>query len=63
MPSMSEKQRRFFGIVLAAKRKQLKNPSSKTSFAKVSKNISESDAQDFARKKRNGIYKSLMKEI
>ncbi len=57
MPAESEKQRRLFGMVLAAKRGQLKNPSSKVK--KVASGISEGSAKDFA-KKRQGVTKSLM---
>ena len=61
MPAVNESQRRLFGMVLAAKRGQLKNPSSKIS--KISSGISESSASDFAtkvKKKRNTIASSLM---
>lgn len=61
-PSSSPAQQHLFGMVLAAKRGQLKNPSSKVK--KVAENISESSADDFAKtsfkKKRHGITKSLM---
>ena len=58
MPSSSEAQRRLFGAVLAAKRGQLKHPSAK--IKKVAAHISESSAEDFARKKkRQGIVKSM----
>lgn len=59
MPSSSESQRRLFGMVLAAKRGQLKNPSPK--IKKVAAHVSESAASDFAQK-REKISKSLMKE-
>lgn len=57
MPATSESQRRLFGMVLAAKRGELKNPSKK--IKKVASGISEQGAQDFA-KKRDGVTKSLM---
>lgn len=55
MPSVSPSQQRLFGMVLAAKRGKLKNPSAK--IKKVSKGISESSTEDFARK---NVSKSLM---
>ena len=61
MPATSPSQQRLFGMVLAAKRGQLKNPSSK--IRQVAAHISESDARDFAatsfKKKREGIVRSL----
>lgn len=54
MPSQSEAQRRFFGMVLAAKRGQLKNPSKKVK--KASKSISESAARDFAKSLARSKY-------
>lgn len=56
-PSVSASQQRLFGMVLAAKRGQMKNPSSKVK--KVASGISEGDARDFA-KKRQGVSRSLM---
>ncbi len=63
MPSVSDKQRRFFGMVLAAKRGELKNPSSEVS--KAAGSITEQGASDFAskverKKKRANVAKSLM---
>jgi hypothetical protein len=59
VPATSEAQRRLMGMVLAAKRGQLKNPPPK--IAKVASGISESSAEDFARKpKRKGIAQALM---
>ena len=61
MPAVSEKQRRLFGMVLAAKRGKLKNPSPLVE--KVASGISEKSAEDFAskvKKKRRGVTRSLM---
>lgn len=58
MPSSSESQRRLFGMVLAQKRGELKNPSNK--IKNISQGISESDARDFAKKKRANIAKSML---
>lgn len=60
MPATSESQRRLFGMVLAAKRGQLKNPSSKVE--KIAGGISERSAEDFAKKKRKGITRSLLQK-
>ncbi len=65
MPSVSDRQRRFFGMVLAAKRGQLKNPSQEVS--KTAGSISEQSASDFAssvekKKKREGVSRSLMRK-
>lgn len=57
-PAFSESQRKLFGMVLAAKRGELKNPSPK--IKKISQGISENDARDFAKKKRANIAKSMM---
>ena len=60
MPSSSEKQRRFFGLILAIKRGQA---SGSLEAEKVAHNISESDARDFAmKKKKQGISRSLMQK-
>lgn len=62
MPAVSLAQQRLFGMVIAKKRGQLKNPSAK--IKNVAAHISESSAEDFARtsfkKKKHGISKSLM---
>lgn len=58
MPAKSESQRRLFGMVLAAKRGQLKSVPAK--IKNVAAHISESDAEDFARK-REKVTKSMMK--
>jgi len=62
MPSVSDKQRRFFGMVLAAKRGQLKNPSPEVK--KTAGSVSEQSASDFAstvqpKKNRGPIAKTL----
>jgi hypothetical protein len=59
MPATSNAQRRLFGMVLAAKRGQLRNPSAKVK--KIASGISEQSAADFAtKKKRQTVTKSLM---
>lgn len=61
MPAKSSSQRRLFGMVLAAKRNQLKNPPAK--IEKVAEGVTETQAEDFARKKnRQGVVSSLMKK-
>jgi hypothetical protein len=57
-PSTSVSQQRLFGMVLAAKRGQLKNPSPK--IKKIAFGINEKSARDFA-VKRESVAKSLMK--
>ena len=61
MPSVSGKQRRFFGLVLAIKRGEARGASMRAK--KVASSISESDARDFASKveKRKKVAKSMMK--
>lgn len=56
-PSSSEKQRKLFGMVLSYKRGESKKTSPK--IKKISEGISESDARDFAKKRKN-VSKSLM---
>jgi hypothetical protein len=53
VPATSVAQQRLFGMVLAAKRGQLKNPSAKVS--QVASHISESSARDFAKTKDKGL--------
>lgn len=61
MPSVSEKQMRFMGMALAAKRGKLAHPSKKV--MEAARGMSESVLSDFAskagnKKKRLGIAKS-----
>lgn len=50
MPAKSEKQRRFFGLVLSVKRGKSKAPNKKV--AEVAKSMSEEDIRDFATKRK-----------
>lgn len=60
MPAVSESQRRLMGMVLAAKRGEMKHPSAKVK--NIAAHMRESSAEDFARKKkRQGIADSLEK--
>jgi hypothetical protein len=58
VPSISERQRKFIGIVLAAKRGQVPNPSKKVSEA--ANGMTTGQVKDFAtKKKRDGILSSI----
>lgn len=48
MPATSERQRRFFGAVVALKRGKLKGASAE--LKKAAKSVSDADAADFARR-------------
>ena len=58
MPSVSNAQQRLFGMVLAYKRGKLPNASDK--IKKISEGISESSAEDFAKKARRKNLASSM---
>lgn len=53
MPSKSKAQQRFFGMVDAYKKGEMKNPSSK--IKKAAKGMSMSDVKDFAETKHKGL--------
>ena len=53
MPSKSKAQQRFFGMVDAYKKGEMKNPSSK--IKKAANNMSMSDVKDFAETKHKGL--------
>ena len=53
MPAKSKSQQRFFGMVSAAQKGELENPSSEV--AKVAGEISKKDAKDFASTKHKGL--------
>ena len=53
MPSVSKKQQRFFGMVRAAQKGEMKNPSSEVS--DVASEISMKDAKKFAKTKHKGL--------
>ena len=53
MPAKSKSQQRFFGMVRAAQKGELENPSSEV--AKVAGEISKKDAKDFASTKHKGL--------
>ena len=53
MPAVSKKQQRFFGMVRAAQKGELENPSSEV--ADVANDISVKDAKKFAKTKHKGL--------
>ena len=53
MPAKSKSQQRFFGMVRAAQKGELKNPSSEV--ADVADDISVKDAKKFAKTKHKGL--------
>jgi len=53
MPSVSKKQQRFMGMVHAAQKGKLKNPSPEV--RKVAKSIDPEDATHFAETKHKGL--------
>jgi len=61
MPAVSKKQQRFFGMVRAAQKGEMKNPSSEVS--DVASDISMKDAKKFAKTKHKGLpEKKAVKE-
>jgi hypothetical protein len=58
MPAVSEKQRRFMGMVLAYKRGKLKRPSPK--IKEAAGGMSEQSVSDFASTGRKRIAQSLI---
>jgi hypothetical protein len=61
MPSKSKSQQRFFGMVDAYKKGELKNPSSK--IKKAAKGMSMSDVKDFAETKHKGLPEKVEENI
>lgn len=59
MPAKSKAQQKFMGMVLAAKRGQLKNPSS--AVKKAAGSMSAKSAKDFASTKRSKLPKNVKK--
>ena len=53
MPAVSKKQQRFFGMVRAAQKGEMKNPSKEVS--DVAGDISMKDAKKFAKTKHKGL--------
>ena len=53
MPAVSKKQQRFFGMVRAAQKGELENPSPEV--ADVANDISVKDAKKFAKTKHKGL--------
>ncbi len=53
MPAVSIKQQRLFGMVHAAQKGKLKNPSPQV--AEIAKTIDPADATDFAKTKHKGL--------
>ena len=53
MPAKSKSQQKLFGMVHAAQKGELKNPSPEVS--KIAKSISAKDAEDFASTKHKGL--------
>ena len=61
MPAVSKKQQRFFGMVRAAQKGEMKNPSKEVS--DVAGDISMKDAKKFAKTKHKGLpEKKIAKE-
>lgn len=59
MPARSVSQQRLFGMVRAAQKGKLKNPSPQV--ASIAKSISKKDAKDFAATKHTGLPKKVKK--
>lgn len=57
MPSESQAQQRFFGMVHATQKGDIKAPS--TAVAKAAKSMSKKSAKDFASTKRKGLPKHV----
>ena len=61
MPAVSKKQQRFFGMVRAAQKGEMENPSSEV--LDVASDISMKDAKKFAKTKHKGLpEKKVAKE-
>jgi hypothetical protein len=60
MPAVSKKQQRFFGMVRAAQKGEMKNPSSEV--LDVADDISVKDAKKFAKTKHKGLPEKKMSE-
>ena len=60
MPAVSKKQQRFFGMVRAAQKGELENPSPEV--ADVANDISVKDAKKFAKTKHKGIPEKKMQK-
>ena len=58
--SKSKAQQKLFGMVHAAQKGKLKNPS--TEVAKIASEISDKDAKDFASTKHKGLPERVKKE-
>ena len=61
MPAQSKAQQRFMGMVHAAQKGELDNPSPEV--AKVAKDMSDKDAKDFASTSHKGLPNRVKKEI
>jgi len=61
MPSASKSQQRFFGMVSATQKGELKNPSAAVNSA--AKTMSNSDVDDFASTKHKDLPEKVKKEI
>ena len=60
MPAKSKKQQRFMGMVHAAQKGELENPSKEV--AEAAKSMSKKDAKDFAETKHGDLPESVEKE-
>ena len=60
MPAVSKKQQRFFGMVRAAQKGEMENPSSEV--ADVANDISVKDAKKFAKTKHKGLPEKKMQK-
>ena len=58
MPAVSKKQQRFFGMVRAAQKGEMKNPSSEV--LDVASEISMKDAKKFAKTKHKGLPEKVV---
>jgi len=62
MPAVSKKQQRFFGMVRAAQKGEMENPSSEVS--KAASSMSKSSVKKFAKTKHKGLpEKKKLKEF
>ena len=60
MPAVSKAQQRFFGMVRAAQKGKMKNPSSKV--LDVASEISMKDAKKFAKTKHEGLPEKVVSQ-
>ena len=61
MPAVSKAQQRFFGMVRAAQKGEMKNPSSEV--AQAASSMSKSDVKKFAKTKHKGLPEKKKKSL